>query len=377
MADDARTGAAATASRRDLLLRWGVGLGVGVLFTWLAARSWPLDKLFGGSFELADVQGWQALVQRDREGMVTWSLSLAHLGAYAALLTTIHGWRVLRWLPLVRPFAPVPLAVLNRAGAIGFMGVFLLPLRLGELVRPMLLAKDSEVPFGTGLSMIAVERISDGLMVSLMLFAVLWTVPEAALDRSPEVRIGAFAALGVFGSAMIALALTAVARRWTQRLLEATVGRLSGTLATRIFGLLTTFIEGLRVLGSPGAVGSFVVLTAGYWLTNGLGIWVMARGLGLELPLTAGYAMMCCVVVGMMIPNSPGNVGSFWYFLLLPVGLYGVDAASPRAVVFALLVWLAQLIQVALFGAWGAWARGRVDACALRRTEPEASLPAR
>lgn len=356
-------GPLAPRSHRDLVLRWGIGLLLGAVFTWLAARSWPVDKLFGGHFEWSDASAL-TLQLRGIDGVVTWSLSLPHLAGYGALLTAIHGWRVLRWLPLVRPFAPVRLAVLNRVGAVGFMGVFLLPLRLGEFVRPMLLARDGGVPFGTGLSMIAVERISDGLMVSGMLFAVLLTVPESALERSPEVRVGAYAALTVFGSAMIALILTAVARRFTQRLLEATVGRLSGALAQKLLGLLTTFVEGLRVLGSPRAIASFVVLTAGYWLTNGFGIWVMARGLGLDLPPTAGYAMMCCVVVGMMIPNSPGNVGSFWYFLLLPLGLYGVDSGSPRAVAFALLVWLTQLVQVSLFGAWGAWARGRARVAA-------------
>ncbi|MEY3011540.1 MAG: hypothetical protein RIT45_275 [Pseudomonadota bacterium] len=353
----------AARSSRDLALRWSVGIGVGVLFTWLAARSWPVDKLFGGSLEWAP-EFAATLQLRGGEGLVSWSLSLGHLLAYAGILTLIHGWRVLRWLPLVRPFAPVPLAVLNRIGAVGFMGVFLLPLRLGELVRPTLLARDGGVPFGTGLSMIAVERISDGLMVTLMLFGVLLTVPETALERSPEVRQGAYAALTVFGSAMIGLVLTAVARNFTKRLLELTVGRLSGQLASRIHGLLTTFIDGLRVLGSPGAIASFVLLTAGYWLTNGFGIWVMARGLGLEVPVTAGYAMMCCVVVGMMIPNSPGNVGSFWYFLLLPMGLYAIDADSPRAIAFALLVWLAQLLQTSLFGAWGTWARGRARVAA-------------
>ena len=62
--------------------------------------------------------------------------------------------------------------------------------------------------------------------------------------------------------------------------------------------------------------------------------------------------MMACVIVGMMIPNSPGNVGSFWYFLLLPLPLYGVGADNLQAIAFGLTVWLMQLIQQGLFGAW-------------------------
>jgi uncharacterized protein (TIRG00374 family) len=353
----------ATAPARPALggvaARWGAGLLIGALFGWLAMRAWPMEALLGGRWSV-EGGAWPRLVQRQAGGPEVWALSLWHVAGYVGLLGIIHAWRVLRWLPLVRAFAPVRLRSLNRIGAVGFMAVFLLPLRLGELVRPALLRQDDGVPFGVGLSMIVVERVSDGLMVSLMLFLFLLAVPASALERSPEVMVGAWAALAVFGGAMLALAATALARGPTTRLLEATVGRVSGRLAARLLGLLTAFLDGLRVLGSPAAVASFLLLTAGYWLTNGLGIWLVARGVGLDLPLSAGYVMMCCVVVGMMIPNSPGNVGSFWYFLLLPIGLWGVDAASPRAVAFALLVWLVQLLQVSAFGAWGAAARARL-----------------
>ncbi len=354
-------------SNLDRALRWAVGIGVGVLFTWLAARSWPVDKLFAGDLVLSREHGTASLLMRTDDGLTTWSLSLSHLFGYFVVLALIHFWRVLRWMPLVRPFAPVTFASLNRIGAVGFMAVFLLPLRLGELARPALLARDGKVPFGTGLTMIAVERVSDGLMVSLMLFGVLMTVPASALERAPAVGHAAVIAISVFSAAMAGLIAMSVARKQTTRLVQATFGRVSGALAARILGLLTTFIDGLRVLGSPAAVVQFVVLTAGYWLTNGFGIWLMARGFGLELPLSAGYTMMCCVVVGMMIPNSPGNVGSFWYFLLMPTGLYGVDAASPAAVAFALMVWLTQLIQVSVFGGIGAYARSRAAAVAAAR----------
>jgi uncharacterized protein (TIRG00374 family) len=362
-------------SARDRALRWTIGVGVGVLFTWLATRAWPLDKLFAGQFVVVAGDGWPTVAMRGAEGETIWSLSLLHLLGYALVLTAIHAWRVLRWLPLVRPFAPVPLRVLNRIGAVGFMGVFLLPLRLGELVRPALLARDGRVPFGTGLTMIAVERVSDGLMVSLMLFAVLMTVPESALERAPAVGHAAHIAIAIFGAAMCALIATALARRQTTALVQATLGRLSGALASKILTLLTTFIDGLRVLGSPAAVAQFVLLTAGYWLTNGFGIWLMARAFGLELPVTAGYTMMCCVVVGMMIPNSPGNVGSFWYFLLMPTELYGVDAASPAAVAFALAVWLMQLIQISVFGAAGAWGRSRAATAQAEASDMRTARP--
>jgi len=62
--------------------------------------------------------------------------------------------------------------------------------------------------------------------------------------------------------------------------------------------------------------------------------------------------MMATVVCGMMIPNSPGNVGSFWFFLLVPAPLYGIAEGSTQAIACGLMIWLFQLIQQTGFGAY-------------------------
>ncbi|HAN32309.1 MAG TPA: TIGR00374 family protein, partial [Myxococcales bacterium] len=111
------------------------------------------------------------------DGEILWRISSSALLLYSACLVLIHGLRVLRWWTLLQRFEGVSLAHINRVGAIGFMAVFMLPLRLGELARPWLLQRDSDVAFGTGLSTIAVERVIDGLMVSLLLFLVLVQMP--------------------------------------------------------------------------------------------------------------------------------------------------------------------------------------------------------
>jgi uncharacterized membrane protein YbhN (UPF0104 family) len=369
------------ASRRSIWLKWLAGLAVGAAFTWWSSRSWPLDKLFGGTLALVNGHhatqstwaerlslhhGLAVALQRpgtDGSLTVTWSLDLTALVLYFVILTAIHWLRVLRWRPLLEPHASVPLAVLNRAGAVGFMAVFLLPLRLGEFARPLMLARThaghTPVRFGAGLGVIALERVLDGLMVTGLLFAVLIQVPADVLARSPQVQLGGLAALAVFGSALGGLTATLVAREWTLRLTRSVLGAVSPALADKVIGLVTAFVDGLAMLKSPWHVAQFFLLTAVYWAINGAGLWVMAQGFGLDVPLAAGYAMMSCIVVGMMIPNSPGNVGSFWYFLLLPAGLWGVDQAAAPAVAFGLAVWLAQTVQTTAFGLLGSWADAR------------------
>ncbi len=324
-----------------------------------------MEKLFGGKMALGDLHGALSLYLHERDSeIVLWSVKLWSLAAYFLILSTIHWLRVLRQKPLLAPYAEVPLAELNRTGAIGFMSVFLLPLRLGEFVRPLLLTREGTtpaggVPFGASLASVALERVLDGLLVSALLFAVLVGVPAATIERFPQVQIGAWAALGVFGGALVALSCTFLAREWTVQTTRRVVGKIAPGLADKLIALLTAFVDGLKLLQSPWHVAQFLGLTFVYWAIHGIGIYTIAHGFNIDIPMNGAYAMVACVVVGMMIPNSPGNVGSFWYFLLLPVGLWGVRIDTPTAIAFGLGVWLMQTLQIVTFGVWGSWADGR------------------
>ena len=345
---------------RRNLVKTLVGLAIGAFFIWLSARDWPLDRLIGpmrlDAGHLVVGSGFvptTASEERALLGASGWSMELVWLLPYLGILALVHVLRVVRWKPLLDPIARLSWREHNRIGAVGFMAMFLFPLRLGELVRPYLVkrttgtARMSEV-----LATVVVERVIDGLMVALLLFGILASLPAGGGDAATQLEVGAAISLAVFASATLLLAGARWQHARTRRFVQLTAGLVSKRLAAAIDHILEAFLRGLRRLPSSRAFVLFLTLTAVYWAINGLGVWCMARAFHLPVDLVGAYAMMACVVVGMMIPNSPGNVGSFWYFLLLPVLLYGVGHESIQATAFGLAVWLLQLVQQTAFGAW-------------------------
>ncbi len=345
-----------------LIVRTLVGLLIGAFFIWLSAREWPMGRI-GGAISLHDghlVVGdvdLAALMAADSaravEGAAGWAMSLWWVLPYLLTLTAIHVLRVVRWKPLLDPLVDLDLATHNRVGAVGFMAMFLMPLRLGELVRPYLVKRARPgTRMSRVLSTVVVERIADGLMVSLLLVGVLFALPADDELTRTTLRLGGLGAVGVFGGATFLLA----GARWqhdrTVWLVQATIGVVSKRLSHRITDLLDSFLVGLQTLPRARDFLWFMTLTAVYWGINGIGTWLMVRAFYLPVDIVGAYAMMATVVVGMMIPNSPGNVGSFWYFLLLPLPLYGVSSASTQAIACGLMVWLLQLVQQTAFGAW-------------------------
>jgi hypothetical protein len=333
---------------KQVLLRILLGSAIGALFVWLSVRG--ASDAWGRLAGDVRLEGWVIRVG-DARG---WQVDLSWVLVFLGVLGVVHVLRVVRYVPLLDPLVKLDLATHNRIGAVGFMAMFLFPLRLGELARPFLVKQTvaGRVRMTRVLSTVVVERVVDGLVVSLLLASILGGLPSQGRVVDQRLTVGAWVALGVFVGASLLLAGAVWQHDRTVGLLRATFGRVAPGLIRRVIELVDTFVGGLRSLPSGAAFGRFLGLTVIYWGVNGLGIWSMTHAFGLPVDLVGAYAMMACVVVGMMVPNSPGNIGSFWYFLLIPLPLYGVSEESTPAIAFGLAVWLCQLVQQTAFAGW-------------------------
>jgi glycosyltransferase 2 family protein len=67
---------------------------------------------------------------------------------------------------------------------------------------------------------------------------------------------------------------------------------------------------------------------------NGLGVYVLAIGFGLDLTLVGGFATMGLVAVGITLPNAPGLVGQFQWFTLVGLSLYIPGASTEGSAIY-------------------------------------------
>ena len=103
--------------------------------------------------------------------------------------------------------------------------------------------------------------------------------------------------------------------------------RLGRTIEAKLLEMVRAFV----VIHDVRNMTIFVIWSAVYWIANGLGVYVLARGFGLDLSVVGAFATMGVCAVGIMLPNSPGLIGQFQYFTLLGLGLYlGFDARQPQ-----------------------------------------------
>ena len=247
-------------------------------------------------------------------------LALA-LAAYAALFGIVHVIRMWRWAWLLRHLGDFSVGQVLRAAAVGFTAIILLPLRLGELVRPYMLSRETGCSMSAALGTAVVERVIDGLFIALLLFATLATY-EGSGSTVFAAALG-YACLGIFASALVVLLLGIWRREQTLGALERLLGLISAALAGKIVGLLRSFLDGVEGLREGRALASFLGLTLAYWGINGLSIAFLGWfGFGLALGPWAGMTVLAILVVGIMIPTGPGLAGNYELFALEALGLF-------------------------------------------------------
>jgi glycosyltransferase 2 family protein len=253
--------------------------------------------------------------------------------------------RAQRWRLLLRPVAAVPLGASFSATAIGFAASSVLPLRLGEVIRPALLARRVGFGVAPALSSVVLERLFDMLFVILCFLALSLIYPLPTDLRRAALLLGAAA---IAGFAVLLLAQRNRTR--AERLLDAVLGWTPAAVGRSVRPLAGGFFDALGALESGRIVGGVVWYSALLWTFNALVFLFALLALGIHVPLVpAALASIVVVAAFIFMPQAPGFLGTWQAGCVLALDLFGVP--KDLAVGFSLLTWLVQmLLNVGLGG---------------------------
>jgi len=246
--------------------------------------------------------------------------------------------RALRWRILLRPVGDVPVQPAFSATAIGFGASAVLPFRVGEIVRPLLLARHTRVPVAAALSSVFLERLLDVLLIvaCFLLLSLVYPIPD-------ELRVVAWVAAPAVG---LGFAVLVVVARWRARA-EAWFERLVARLPPRIAGplgpLLASFIDGLGALRDLRTVGTVIAYSVYIWGLITTTFLFAFLAVGIVVPFVpAALATVVSVAFTVSVPQLPGFVGGWQTGCKVALeGIFRVD--HNLAVAYSLLTWLTQM----------------------------------
>ena len=203
-----------------------------------------------------------------------------------------------------------------------------------EVVRPNLGAQRGLLPAAQGFAASALERVVDG-MVTMGFFGVVMLLPREQ-PMPAYVTVGGWTALAVFGGIAVVFAVAFRLRAFSEQLTVRVLSLIHGRLAERIAAMLRGFLDGLACFRRPADLLAYLGYTVVYWALNALSMWVLMRGMGIDQGLMAAAFCLCFIVISVMIPAPPGNVGNFHAFARAALAIVGVPLVP--AVAYAIVV---------------------------------------
>jgi glycosyltransferase 2 family protein len=269
-----------------------------------------------------------------------WWLALATL-AYC----TLFPLRGLRWAMLLRPIKPIGVRASTEVFLIGFMANNVLPARLGDVARAVVLARRERVPASATFSNVMLERIFDGLVVVGILELVLAIDPPQAPWVGP-VSIGMAA---LFSGALLFSILVAWREQDVLRFARVMLGVRGGEIVEKVG-------SGLHTLKSARQTLEVVVLSAAIWTLEVAVYLLLQRAFDMHVSWLGMAFVMSVLTLGLTAPSAPGFVGVFEGLVIVGVTLFGVEI--PLATAFALTLHLIHYVPGTLLGLALAWSSG-------------------
>jgi uncharacterized protein (TIRG00374 family) len=309
--------------------------------------------LFALGFLISAVCVWWELREVNASEIVE-ALRESHgIGFIALMVLTLMGFwvRAYRWRWLINIDRKLPTAGLFSATMIGFMANNLLPFRLGEFVRPMVLSRREKLSKSTLFATIVVERVVD-MITLLAIFGVALLVhpisSNSAAGRLTNAGAGVLVALCVALTAV--LVIIERSPRLMSGMIHALTSRLPVPGGPRLAEGLHHFVAGLGLFRDlPRLLWVFLLsfITFGFFaLCLTVSMWAMH----LDVPWYAGLIMLVITAIGIMVPAAPGYIGTLNLACVAGLALFSVSKQA--AIPFSWFFWAGQWIPITVVGLW-------------------------
>jgi uncharacterized membrane protein YbhN (UPF0104 family) len=315
------------------------------------------------------------------------------------LIFISYYFRAIRWSVLISPVKKVSVLNLFSAIMIGSMANNVLPARLGEVIRPVMIARKEKIKVSASFATVVMERVFDILgiiVIASLLFYFLSAEPsqnrhvgaanyiESSTVDSKTVEHGRqinahshsvnrkketdsqsvihqlrkwSAIMAFFGiCAIMSLFLLSLYPKKAGTVLEKLLFIFPHHLRDKLVNLLHSFISGLQVFDHKTKLIWIGVLSLMIWLLNAASVYVLCYSFDMGLSFAGACFVIVCVALAVALPQAPGFIGVFHIATQKSLDVFGIGLSSAQS--FAILLWAISIVPVTVAGLLFLWREG-------------------
>jgi uncharacterized protein (TIRG00374 family) len=238
-----------------------------------------------------------------------------------------------------------------RATVIGFAALAILPARMGDVLRPYLLARWEGLPTSATFATVVMERVLDLIAVLVLLAVYVWGFADAVTPPDRLLRpIEVSSAIAAASAAALLVVMWVLATH-PERIggLAAAAARwLPGRWSDPVGRIASTFSSGFAAAREPRALLMGVLWSFPLWLAIAAEAWAVTVAFGIDMPFPGTFLLQSLLVIGVAVP-TPGGVGSYHEAYRIGVTTF-FGAPNDRAVAAAIVTHAISFVPVVLLG---------------------------
>lgn len=291
--------------------------------------------------------------------------------ATLVMLACAYGLRAWRWQFLLRPIGRISLVMAYHSIVVSLMINCVLPGRLGEMARPLVLKRREGLAFSASLATLAVERLLD---TATLLFLLIVGLAQISTASARPVVFGAhtlsadllmhLARTSAVVLVLLVAGLLMIAhngmRIWLAGIITGLINIVGRrfpltrhripTFSRHVEKLLDRFAEGLQCLKNPVNLLKAALLSLFTWLLNALSFYGIVCGSpGIDIGFFDALVMMVIICFFIALPSVPGYWGLWEAAGVFALTFFGID--KEPAAGFTLLNHAVQILPL-IFAGW-------------------------
>lgn len=312
-------------SSNNSSIKFIVGIFIGAIFLYLSFRNVNISEMVSA---LTKANYWYIL-------------------SSIFILMFSHYLRALRWQIFLTPIKTINSGSLFSALVIGYAANTFVPAHLGDFLRAFVLGKRHNIFASTTFASIVLERIVDVLSLLLVMFLVIfihpfpdWVVQSGLIMLAGSIFL------------FVTLISLKLSETKTSRLMHILIKPLPKKIGTKIDSLILHFIAGVMPLKSFWHYFYVAILSVAIWFCYALVYYFCLQAFNLEeiynLAWYVGLVVLVFTSISIVVPSSPGYVGTYHYLCQISLIMFGVSATE--ALSYASIAHAISILPVTIVG---------------------------
>lgn len=247
--------------------------------------------------------------------------------------------RSLRWHCLIQQKSQIPINFLIGANVAGFFTNYILPAKLGEVLRAEIVKQKHGVSRSFVLTTIVAERLLDAMV--LLIFLTFSTLFSKTIQNLVDQHIFSILLFLLLISFFILFILNKRLIFFVLKFIPV-LNKRSNTIITNVLLALSFFKNRILFI-------KVFLITITLWSVLTIYYLLISIGLDINLPYYGYFFLISMAAFGMILPAAPGNIGVYDGIVMAAILIF-FPSETEKALSFAIISHVIDLIPTILFG---------------------------